>query len=123
MIHQIEGLPENMVGFRATGEVTEDDFEYTVIPNVDELVRKTGKLNYMIILDTSLENYTGGAWVKEALMGLRNFFRWHRAAIITDNERTLKFVKDFSKMMFGTFRGFKRDELQLAIDWTSGKIN
>ncbi|MCE3260801.1 MAG: hypothetical protein K0S12_2442 [Bacteroidetes bacterium] len=123
MIHQIEGLPSNMVGFRAEGDITEEDFEYTVIPNVDELVRKTGKLNYLLILDTDLDNYTWGAWLKEAWMGLKNFFRWNRAAIITDNESTLKFVNDFSKVMLGSFKGFKRDQVQLAIDWASGKVN
>ena len=52
MIVQIPDLPNNMVGFRADGEVTKDDFE-VVKHQVATLVEKTGKLNYLLFLDNS----------------------------------------------------------------------
>lgn len=92
MIQLIENLPSNMVGFKATGEVTEVDFMETVMPKVKELIAKTDKLNYMLVLDTSIENFTAGAWFKDAIMGIKHLTKWNRAAIVTDVEaiRTLQ---------------------------------
>lgn len=123
MIQFIEHLPANMVGFKATGEITETDFSETVIPKVKELVDKTDTLNYMLVLDTSVKNFTAGAWFKDAIMGIKHLTKWNRAAIITDVERIRTFTGIFSVLMPGEFKGFEHKDLQAAIDWASGKTD
>ena len=122
MIQQITDLPENMVGFRASGEVTKDDFDI-VLKKVEEIVEKTGKLNYLLYLETSPANFTIGAWVKDGLLGVQNITKWNRAAIVPDSEMVKKFTDVFSDLMPGEFKGFEMDDLQHAIDWTSEKID
>ena len=122
MIQQITDLPENMVGFRASGEVTKDDFDI-VLKKVEEIVEKTGKLNYLLYLETSPANFTIGAWMKDGLLGVQNLTKWNRAAIVSDSEIVKKFTDVFSDIMPGEFRGFEMDDLQHAIDWTSEKID
>ncbi len=122
MIQQITDLPENMVGFRASGEVTKDDFDI-VLKKVEEIVEKTGKLNYLLYLETSPANFTIGAWVKDGLLGVQNITKWNRAAIVSDSEMVKKFTDVFSDLMPGEFKGFEMDDLQHAIDWTSEKID
>ena len=51
MIHFLENLPSNIVGFKATGEITEADFTDTVLPKVKALIDKTDKLNYLLLLE------------------------------------------------------------------------
>jgi hypothetical protein len=121
MIQQIDNLPANMVGFKATGEVTEADFTDTVMPKVKELIDKTGKLNYMLVLDTSIKNFTAGAWFKDAIMGIRHLTKWNRAAIVTDVNGIRTFTEIFSVIMPGEFSGFEHKDLQAAIDWVSEK--
>lgn len=123
MIQFIEQLPANMVGFKATGEVTESDFSETVMPKVKELVDKTGTLNYMLVLDTSVKNFTAGAWFKDAMMGIKHLTKWNRAAIVTDVEGIRSFTGIFSVLMPGEFKGFEHKDLQVAIDWASGKTD
>ncbi len=122
MIQQITDLPENMVGFRASGEVTKDDFDI-VLKRVEEIVEKTGKLNYLLYLETSPANFTIGAWVKDGLLGVQNLTKWNRAAIVSDSEIVKKFTDVFSDIMPGEFKGFEMDDLQHAIDWTSEKTD
>lgn len=122
MIQQITDLPENMVGLRASGEVIKDDFDI-VLQKVEEIVEKTGKLNYLLYLETSPANFTIGAWVKDGLLGVQNLTKWNRAAIVSDSEMVKKFTDVFSDIMPGEFRGFEMDNLQHAIDWTSEKID
>jgi len=122
MIEQIKNLPDNMVGFRASGEVTKDDFDI-VHKKVEQLVDKTGKLNYMLFLDTPPSEFTVGAWWEDALLGIKNITKWNRAAIISDSEVVDKFTAVFSKVMPGEFKVFQKNDLERAIDWTSEKID
>ncbi len=119
MIEYMEGLPANMVGFKATDEITETDFSETVLPKVKELVTKTDTLNYLLVLDTSIKNFTLGAWMKDALMGLQNITKWNRAAIVTDVDAIRTFTDMFSIVVPGEFKGFEQSELQTAIEWVS----
>lgn len=121
MIHQIDNLPENMVGFRATGVITEEDFTETVMPKVKALIEKSNKLNYMLVLDTSVKNFTIGAWMKDAMMGIKHLIKWNRAAIVSDVESIRIFTNIFSLLIPGEFKGFEHKDLQAAIDWTSEK--
>lgn len=122
MIVQIENLPFNMVGFRSSGEVTEDDFKI-VKTKASELVSKIGKLNYLLYLDNSPSDFTIGAWLQDALLGISNLTKWNRAAIISDSETVDNFTKVFSAVMPGEFKVFKKTEYEKAIDWTSEKID
>lgn len=122
MIEQIHNLPENMVGFRSSGEVIQDDFKL-VNTKVTQLVEKTGKLNYLLYLENSPADFTFGAWIQDALLGIKNITKWNRAAIISDSETVDKFTSFFSKIMPGEFKVFHKNDLERAIDWTSEKIN
>lgn len=123
MIIRITDLPENMVGFRATGEVSQADFDEVVIPEVKKTVEATGVLNYLLVLDTSVKNFTVGAWFKDAVLGIQNLTKWNRAAIITDSEGVQNFTKVFSVLMPGTFKAFDHADRDKAIDWVSEKID
>jgi hypothetical protein len=121
MIQQLDNLPPNMVGFKATGEVTEADFTNTVMPKVKQLIDKTDKLNYMLVLDTSIKNFTAGAWFKDAIMGVKHLSKWNRAAIVSDVDGIRTFTDIFSVIMPGEFKGFEHKDLQAAVDWVSEK--
>jgi len=120
MIVQIPDLPDTMVGFRADGEVTKDDFE-VVKHQVASLVEKIGKLNYLLILDNSPADFTAGAWLQDALLGIKNITKWNRAAIITDSDTVINFTDVFSKLMPGEFRGYHKADYNEAVDWVSGQ--
>ncbi len=122
MIQQIPDLPINMVGFRALGEVTKEDFEI-VKTKVAETVQRTGKLNYLLYLHSSPSDFTIGAWLQDALLGIQNLTKWNRASIISDSETVDNFTTIFSKVMPGEFKVFPKAEYDLAVDWTSEKID
>ena len=122
MIEQIKDLPSNMVGFRSSGEVTKDDFDI-VLEEVKKVVERTGKLNYLLFLDNSPADFTLGAWMQDAFLGIKNLTKWNRAAIVSDSEAVKKFTDAFSVIMPGEFKGFEKNQLQNAIDWTSEKTD
>ena len=120
MIQKIENLPENIVGFKALGEVTKNDFESIVLPEVQRVIDREGQLNYLLVLDTSIKNFTFGAWMQDIWLG-KHLVQWNRGAIVTNSENIKKFTDIFSKFVPGEFRGFDSAELPQAIQWVAGK--
>jgi len=121
MIQHLQDLPSNIVGFKATGDITEKDFSETVMPKVKALIDKTDKLNYLLVLETSVKNFTLGAWMKDAMMGIKHLTKWNRAGIVSDVDGIRSFTNFFSYLMPGEFKGFEHKDLQQAIDWVSEK--
>lgn len=55
MLQLLEDLPETVVGVRAVKDVTEDDYKQVMLPALEALHKKFGKVNVMIVLETSVE--------------------------------------------------------------------
>jgi hypothetical protein len=117
MIKELKDTPNTMVGFIASDEVTKAEFDKVILPAVQELVQRTDKLNYLLVVDTPLKNFTIGAWMRDAMLGLNNINKWNRAAIVTDVEGIKWFTELFSKVVPGEFKGFNHSELDRAINW------
>ncbi|MDP9960798.1 STAS/SEC14 domain-containing protein [Chryseobacterium lathyri] len=117
MITIIPEAPENVAAFSATGDVTKEDFENLVIPHVKEKVDQFGELNYLLYLDTDLDNFTMGAWLQDAFLGLKNLTKWNRTAIVTDKEGVQNFTEIFSVLMPGEFKSFPKENLYNALYW------
>jgi len=121
MITVMNGVPENVAAFTASGDVTKEDFTNTVLPVVKELVIKYDELNYLMVIDTSVKNFSGSAWLQDIMLGIKNMTKWKRAAIITDSDTINWFTDVFSYIVPGEFKGFYPEQLPVAIEWVAGK--
>ena len=122
MLSIIPDLPANVVGVKATGEVTRQDFNAVVMPAVDALANQSDKINYLLWLDTDISKFEAGAWMKDALMGLKHLFKWNRVAIVTDQKGVEKFTDVFSYVVPGNYKGFSVSELATAKKWVAGLL-
>ena len=118
---QLIKSPDNVAAFRVLGEVTKKDYEDVVVPAVEKLVNKNDELNFLLELDTDLGNYTMGAWFSDVMIGLKNFGKCHRAAIVTDSDKIISFTDAFSYIAPGEYKGFKKEELAVALLWVGDK--
>jgi hypothetical protein len=119
MITQLKVVPDNMVAFEASGQVTKEDFETVVMPAVTELVTRTNELNYLMLISTDLSNFTIGAWLQDLLLGIKEITKWNRAAIVTEEAGINTFTNIFSVIVPGEFKGYGKDELAVAINWVA----
>jgi len=119
MIQVIPDTPNNIAAFRATGEVTKENYQTVVLPEIERLLKQINHINFLLVLDTELENFTTGAWVQDALLGLKNLAKWNRAAIVTDSDTIISFTNGFSYIVPGEFKGFKKTEYDQAVTWVS----
>lgn len=121
MIQKLSGVPDHVAGFRASGKVTKDDYETVVMPEVDKIVKQHGHIHFLLVLDTDVSNFTPGAWMKDALVGVKHLSKWKKMAIVSDQKGVEKITDIISPLVPGESKGFSLDELDKAKIWVSGE--
>jgi len=119
MLRYIKDLPDHVIGIHAAGEVSKDDYEKVLIPRLEELVARQGEINYLLVLETDIGNFTAGAWWDDFKLGLKHFSRWNKIAVVTDQKLVEWFSDAFRLFIPGKSKGFPMAELDAAIDWVS----
>jgi len=119
MIKNITTGYQNLVAFEFQGEVSKADFDSVIMPAVNDLVENYDELNLVYYINTELKNFDVGAWWQDAMLGLKNITKWHKAAIVTENSAVQKFTELFGIIMPGSFKAFDKEQLQEAIDWAA----
>lgn len=114
MILRLNDTPDTMVAFVACEEITKEDFDTVVLPAVDELVERTGKLNYLLVVADTIKKLTLDVRMSEAMLG---FTTWNRAGIVTDAERTPWLQDLFNRIVPVEFRVFPHTQIDQAINW------
>ncbi len=113
--------PDTMIAFRASGDVTRQDFRNVVVPPVCRLIRERRDLNLLVLLEPPLTALTDNFWMKEALVnGYRKLASWNRAAIVSDSEAVKNFARAFRVFARGELRSFNATDLKEAVAWTAG---
>ncbi|MEO6228883.1 MAG: STAS/SEC14 domain-containing protein [Ferruginibacter sp.] len=119
MLSIMSDLPPHVVGIRATGAVTKQDFDEVLKPALDALVKRTGKINYLLLLETNVSNFTLGAWIDDFALGLKHYTHWNRIAIVTNEKLVENFSDAFNFLVPGQSKGFTLGELVDAKEWVS----
>ena len=119
MLALIHDLPSNVVGVKATGVVSKEDYENVLLPALDELYKRTGAVSLLLQLETELHNYTTGAWIEDAKTGLKYFAKWKKVAIVSRSKRVKWFTDTFGLLVPGIYRGFMLTDLVEAKRWVS----
>ncbi len=119
MIEIIHGLPGYVAAFTATGKVTEDDYINTIDPLVAKIEKEFGRVSYLLVINTSLNNYSIGAWIKDALLGVKYFMKWNRLAIVSEKKNIKDFTDFFGKIIPAKTKGFMMEDIDTAKRWVS----
>lgn len=117
MLTIMSDLPPHVVGIRATGAVTKQDFDEVLKPALEVLVKRTGKINYLLLLETNVSNFTLGAWLDDLALGLKHYSHWNRIAIVTNEKMVENFSDIFNFLLPGQSKGFTLGELVDAKKW------
>ncbi|MDB5061590.1 MAG: hypothetical protein JWP67_1433 [Mucilaginibacter sp.] len=121
MLQFIKDLEPHVVGIHAIGEVTKEDVETVLIPRIDDLVKRQGEINYLMVLETDVKNFTAGAWWGDLKLGLKNFTKWNKIAVVSDQKGVEWFSDAFRFFIPGKSKGFSLNELDEAVKWITEK--
>ncbi|MEP6465289.1 MAG: hypothetical protein ABJB05_03245, partial [Parafilimonas sp.] len=78
MLKKIEDVPSYVAGFVATGEVTKDDYESVLIPELERVDKQHGHIHFLMILETPIKKFSIGAWMQDAWVPLTTVGKTNR---------------------------------------------
>lgn len=119
MIELIAGLPDDVVGFEAIGEVTARDYTDVLGPAISGAIAAHGGIGVLYVLGDRFTGYSGPAMWEDALVGTEHFEHWRRIAVVTDTEWVAHTVHAFAWMMPSRIRVFAVAERPDAAEWVS----
>ena len=117
MIEQIEGLPAGALGFRARGQVTSDDYEQVIVPDVEAAFALNRKLRLLYHVGEDFTGFDPGAMWDDAKLGFRHFSGWDRVALVTDLPWLRVTATAMGFAIPAEFRLFGNAELDAAKRW------
>lgn len=117
MIEQLSGFPENVLGLRISGHVTREDFQTVVIPVVEAAFKREQKLDIYCQVDSDFAGVELAALWDDLKVGLGNFRRWERIAVVTDIAWIGNALNVFGFLKPGQVRVFSLSEAEQARAW------
>ncbi|GAB3038156.1 STAS/SEC14 domain-containing protein [Oleiagrimonas citrea] len=117
MIKQMTGLPAGVVGFSAHGEVTADDYENVIVPDLEAMFALRDKVRLLYHFADDFTGFETRAMWDDAKLGLRHFSGFERVAIVGDIGWIAQTVPAISALFPGEFRSFPGSELPAARAW------
>lgn len=117
MIERIPGLPGHVLGLRASGKVTSDDYEQVVEPAIEQARAGGRKIRLLVQISPEFEGYTAGAAFDDAKLGVKHFTAFERCAVVSDVDWINSAVKMFGFAIPCPVKVFRNAELEAARGW------
>jgi hypothetical protein len=122
MIERLDGMPGGVVGLRASGKLTKQDYAETLEPALKEAVA-SGEARVLFLLE-SFDGLEAGALLEDLKTGFRTMLSdrdaWRRLAVVTDVDWIEKAMELFAWAMPGELKVFDdMDELEEAKAWAA----
>ena len=113
-------MPEsegNILGIRATGRLTEADYQEVLIPSLEALIKKHGKIRLLAFLDERFAGHELGALWEDTKFFPRHQDDFEKVAIVGAPRWVEVMIKLLAPIMEGEARTFSGERLQEAWDW------
>jgi len=117
MLTKLTGMPPYIAAFKAAGEVSKEDYNRIVVPEIERVDKEHGHIHFMMVMVTSVKDFSLGAWLKDIATGFKHYRGWKKIAIVTDEKGAEKITDMISAIIPGSSKGFRLAELDAAKKW------
>ncbi len=119
MFKMIEGLPQDVLAIEATGKVTHEDYQHTLIPRAEAMMAK-GPIKMLYVLGKEFTGFELEALWDDGAFGLRHWHEFSHIAVVTDHAWMRAAASMFTPFFHGEVRLFGLSELLGAKNWITG---
>jgi hypothetical protein len=119
MLTKVSDLPDSVLGFRASGELTSDDYRNVLVPAVQAALQTRDKLRLLYLLGDDVTGFTPGAAWQDTKVGMAHPTRWEKIAIATDKEWLRHSVDIFGYLIPGEIKAFTTAQEADARAWVT----
>jgi hypothetical protein len=117
MLELLPGLPDQVLGIKAIGEVEDDDYDDVLVPAIEDRLTRHEKIRLLYVLGPEFEGYEADAMWEDAKLGMKTFTSYERIAVVTDSTLIRRSVSAFGWLMPGEVKTFPAGELDAARTW------
>jgi hypothetical protein len=121
MLTPIEGLPDGVIGFRATEKVTSDDYKNVMNPALDAVLADHDVVNFVYVVEPEFDGYALGGYWEDTKEVSRGFKIWNRVAFVSDVGWMNHMVPTANHLIPGEAKVFPLSEEAAAIAWANGE--
>ena len=119
MIEVMNDLPERVLGLKASGEVTAEDYKTVLVPAIEKQLTRHKKVRLLYVFGDEFKGYTGGAAWEDAKVGMKHLTSFERVAVVTDVDWIENVIRAFGFAVPGEVRVFDGDDFEEARQWIS----
>lgn len=123
MVELLSDFPPYVAAYKASGAISKEEYEQVVMARVDEVADEYGKINFVVLLETGMENYSIGAFIDYIKVSFEHFTKWNRMAIVTDEQWVRRAYNVLSYLVHGEIRTYQLNDFEVAKEWVSGPLN
>jgi hypothetical protein len=125
MVERLEGMPDGVLGFRAVGKLTREDYTEGMMPALREAA-ESGDMRVVYVIGDDFHGLDAGAMVQDVKagfeIGVGHHSAWKKLAMVTDVDWIRNSVHLLGFLSPGELKLFGLDELDEAKDWAAGSI-
>ena len=117
VIERISGLADGVIGMRAIGTFSVDDYVQWIEPEVERLEAADIELRLLLHLGPQFEGFGAGEWGE-----LTNELRhtpFHKGAVVTDDGHIRTGLSVLRWALHGDVRSFANHEFERAAAWVA----
>ena len=118
MIEDIDDLPDGVIGVRAVGSFTVEDYNAVVEPELERLEEDHADLRLLLVLGEDFTGFGEGAW-GDLTSSIRHT-KFHRGAVVTDDSMVRNGLRVLKWMLRGDVRTFSNHDYDKARSWVAG---
>jgi hypothetical protein len=106
MLERIPDLPDTVLGFKASGELTSDDYRDVLVPAVEAALQGQEKLRLLYVLGDEVTGFSAGAAWQDTKVGMGHITKWEKIAVVTDKEWLRHSVNIFGYLIPGEIKAY-----------------
>jgi hypothetical protein len=117
MLEILPDSQEDILMVKATGKLTEKDYQEVLIPRLETLLHEYGKAKFLFLMDEQFQGWEFGALWDDAKVGLRHRNDFAKVAVVGGARWVEWGVKLFAPFMAGEVKTFPLEQFPQAADW------
>jgi hypothetical protein len=122
MLERINDLPDGLLGLRARGQVTRDDYERVVLPELEAARRDGRHLRLLYHFGPEFTGFApGGAW-EDFRVGLRYLRLFDRCAVVTNTAWVRTAARAAAALLSCPTRVFDDAAYAQAVEWLTAPL-
>lgn len=119
MLERIDGLPDTVIGVRASGVVSADDYRLLLGPMATDAIAEHGAVRCLFVIGPERVHFTTGAMLQDAKLGVSQLRSWKKVAVVADS-RLVDLGEKVTGWIFpGRMKVFPPGEIGAATEWVA----